>query len=101
GLAAAAAPAGPANLDDRSLQLLVVLDLHLVLARRDGARGGVGRRRLILPAVDDQRAVEINAHAVIGARGEDHAAAGEVEAARPARRDIVGGTPAVPPMPQS
>src|SRR5581483_9386542 len=70
----------------------VVVELE---ANRVGAGGerlvrGVGRRGLVDPGVDDLRAVDVDAHAVVGGRGKAIRAGREGVRLRPARAPLVG-----------
>ena len=56
---------------------------------RQATFGPVFRRRLVAPAVDDQRSIEPDAHTIIGARDEAPRAGGEVVAANPAYGEVV------------
>src|SRR5205823_12309884 len=88
---AGAADAGPAHLRDGIAAALVVLDLHLVLTRRDRAADRVGGRGLVLPLVDDGDAVEEHADAVAGAGRERLVTTPAAERARPAHGELVDG----------
>ena len=83
--------ARPARLGHRVDSALVVLHLHLVGAGGHGAGGGVGGGRLVDPLVDHERAVQVQAHAVVGGDGEGGVPGGEVEVPGPAHGEEVGG----------
>ncbi len=83
------ARARPADLRDCTEAGVVVLDLDVVRPRGQCPRLRVGGGRLVDPLVDEDRAVDPDADAVVGCRGERRAATGEVELPLPADREVV------------
>ena len=81
----------PLDARDRSIQVLVVLELDLVVAGGELALDGVRRRGLVAPGVEQNGSVDPDARAVVCGDGEGRVTGGEVELADPARREVVCG----------